>query len=151
MVKVSDVQKSKHCVSSNAPSFPRCDVASQDKYACHFSHYCNFQLARGTGRKKVQNKKVASFLSIFIPSHIQEEGKSKRWRGLLLSGVTRWNNKWSTPKHQPKHEFEKWFNSLIGVFWTYGRTYVWTDGRTPSLEIMNHFSSLYFGLCLGVD
>ena len=24
-------------------------------------------------------------------------------------------------------------------------------GRTPSPEIMNHFSSLCFGLCLGVD
>ena len=26
-----------------------------------------------------------------------------------------------------------------------------TDGRTPSPEIMNHFSSLCFRLCLGVD
>ena len=32
-------------------------------------------------------------------------------------------------------------NSLIGV--------ICTDGRTPSPEIMNHFSSLCFGLCLG--
>ena len=28
-------------------------------------------------------------------------------------------------------------------------TYVRTDGRTPSQEIMNHFSSLCFGWCLG--
>ena len=39
-------------------------------------------------------------------------------------------------------------NSLIGVF----RMYVRTDGRmTPSPEIMNHFSSLCFGLYFGVD
>ena len=39
----------------------------------------------------------------------------------------------------PKHWLEKWFNCLIGLFCT--------DGRTPSPEIMSHFSSL----CLGVD
>ena len=33
------------------------------------------------------------------------------------------------------------------LFWTDGRT----DGRTPSQEIMNHFSSLCFGLYLSVD
>ena len=31
------------------------------------------------------------------------------------------------------------------------RTYVCTDGRTPSPVIMNYFSSLCFGLCLGMN
>ena len=35
------------------------------------------------------------------------------------------------------------------TLWSVG--FVCTDGRTPSLEIMNHFSSLCFGLCLGGD
>ena len=37
------------------------------------------------------------------------------------------------------------------MFCSYVRTYVRMYGRTPSTEIMNHFSSLCFGWCLGVD
>ena len=33
----------------------------------------------------------------------------------------------------------------------YIQTDEWMDSRTASPEIMNHFSSLCFGLCLGVD
>ena len=40
---------------------------------------------------------------------------------------------------------------FVHTYITYVRTYVCTYGRTPSTEIMNHFSSLCFGWCLGVD
>ena len=66
----------------------------------------------------------------------------------LINIYKTWVVQWSTPKHQPKHKLDKWFNlDRFVLFCTYVRMY----GRTPSPEIMNHFSSLCFGLCLGVD
>ena len=38
-----------------------------------------------------------------------------------------WVVQWSTPKHEPKHQLEKWLNSLIGVLCTYVRTDAGTD------------------------
>ena len=50
----------------------------------------------------------------------------------------------STSKHhQPRHQLEIWIGTLIGALRTYG--------QTPTTNIMNHFTSWCFGLCLDVD